>query len=413
MNVLIVNVHFHPNSFGGATVVAEKLAVGLVERHGCSVSVLTTHVDQAQNPYDIVRYNVFNCIEVYSVNLPPDQAIGFRGQYENDSIEAVLEKLCSRSNFDVLHFHSIQRMGVGLMRVAKRRSLPYVITVHDAWWFCERQFMIDKHEIFCQQKKVGWSRCSHCVNDLNESIKRREVLDEAFGGAAAVLCPSQHQLELYKANYGDELRLVVSQNGVSSGDAGEVERLRKERLSKDNLCVFGFVGGPGALKGGDLIRRALATLDRTDYKLVLVNSATNRNEDWSSEFLWHIGGRLEIVSGYRSDEADKFYASIDVLLHPSQCHESFGLSVREASARGVWVITSDSGGASEAIIDGVNGNVMPLGNEKERLKELVTQCIDNHPRSPEYTIFNNAEAQADETFDLLRCVLQGSSGQVF
>ena len=52
---------------------------------------------------------------------------------------------------------------------------------------------------------------------------------------------------------------------------------------------------------------------------------------------------------YRQDEMDAFFSAIDVLLFPSQWKESFGLTVREALARDVWVIATDCGGPAEAI----------------------------------------------------------------
>ena len=405
MKILMCNVHFHPSSFGGATIVAENLALDLINNHGCKVSVLTTHVDESQPLYDLIRYSMCDRVEVFSVNIQPDHAVGYVAQYENKEIEFILEMVCSSIAFDILHFHSVQRMGVGMMRAARRLGLPYVITVHDAWWFCERQFMVDKHGSFCRQRKIDLSRCAHCVADIDRFIKRRHVLDEVFSGAAAILCPSRHQLELYRENYSENLNFTVSENGVDLGDGWEVERLRAQRLTYDDVCVFGFVGGPGALKGGDLIKNAFATLGRSDYKLVLVNAATNRKEDWSEALSWKISGCLEIVPGYQLNEADKFYASIDVLLHPSQCHESFGLTVREASARGVWVITTDSGGAAEAIVDGVNGAVIPIGNQVEELKRLLTECIDKHPRRLKNSSYKNARDHAAQTFEIYRSVL--------
>lgn len=44
---------------------------------------------------------------------------------------------------------------------------------------------------------------------------------------------------------------------------------------------------------------------------------------------------------------DTFYSRIDVLLFMSQWKETFGLTIREALARGIPVIQTDSGGTTE------------------------------------------------------------------
>jgi len=64
-----------------------------------------------------------------------------------------------------------------------------------------------------------------------------------------------------------------------------------------------------------------------------------------------VRGKLSIVPAYTQDGMDDFFAGIDVLLFPSQWKKSFGLTVRVALARDVWVIATEGGGPAEAIMD--------------------------------------------------------------
>lgn len=52
------------------------------------------------------------------------------------------------------------------------------------------------------------------------------------------------------------------------------------------------------------------------------------------------------------------------------------MTVREALIRGVWVITSDAGGAAEDIIVGENGLVIPFNNESKDLSKAVSETIE-------------------------------------
>ncbi|OJO95916.1 hypothetical protein BK333_25605 [Escherichia coli] len=82
------------------------------------------------------------------------------------------------------------------------------------------------------------------------------------------------------------------------------------------------------------------------------------------------------MPAFTQAEIDDFYAGIDVLLYPTQSKESFGLTVREALIRDVWVITSDAGGAAEDIIVGENGLVIPFNNESKDLSKAVSETIE-------------------------------------
>ena len=64
-----------------------------------------------------------------------------------------------------------------------------------------------------------------------------------------------------------------------------------------------------------------------------------------------------------------------MLLFPSQWKESFGLTVREALARNVWVIACGEGGVGEAIRDGDNGELIPMTANPESLRAAVARCL--------------------------------------
>ena len=75
---------------------------------------------------------------------------------------------------------------------------------------------------------------------------------------------------------------------------------------------------------------------------------------------------------------DAFYAKIDVLLFMSQWKETFGLVIREALARGVRVIQTESGGSTE------HGKIaqedlIPIGPDPAPLRHQISQAIEAHP----------------------------------
>jgi glycosyltransferase involved in cell wall biosynthesis len=112
------------------------------------------------------------------------------------------------------------------------------------------------------------------------------------------------------------------------------------------------------------------------------------------------------VPAYAQDTMDDFFAGIDVLLFPSQWKESFGLTVREALARDVWVILTDSGGAVEDVVDGENGTIIPITDDEGPLRAAVMQVLANPKRLDGYANRHKGriatfDTQADELHRML------------
>jgi O-antigen biosynthesis protein len=108
-----------------------------------------------------------------------------------------------------------------------------------------------------------------------------------------------------------------------------------------------------------------------------------------------------------------------VLLFPTQWKESFGLTVREALARNVWVITTDAGGVVEDIKPGRNGYIIPFLDTGEALKQAVIDTLEHFNTakpghelalgSLEITFF---EEQAAELTNIFKYVDAGDSVRI-
>ena len=155
------------------------------------------------------------------------------------------------------------------------------------------------------------------------------------------------------------------------------------RRSGCTALRFGFVGGPGSNKGSKQILEAFRSLSRTDYELVIVDAAQNVGRTWRHEIDWSVPGVLRFHPGYTARNIDDFFRSVDVLLFPSLWKESFGLTVREALIRDVWVIASDAGGIAEDCVDGVNATLIPMSTNPAGLKHALERLLDE-PVSLDY-----------------------------
>lgn len=103
---------------------------------------------------------------------------------------------------------------------------------------------------------------------------------------------------------------------------------------------FGFVGGQEAVKGFPLVREVFEGLESSDWELVLIDNTLNLGFASMDVSGWKVKGKISIQPAYGDATRDAFFNSIDVLLFPSQWMESYGLTVREALSRDVWVIST-------------------------------------------------------------------------
>lgn len=367
--VLGVNIFFEPRSFGGATIVAEQLArlinqAGQVE-YGMFTSLPTTDV----HAYKVVRYES-SAAEVFAMGIPHehDPALQFDNPYPTGAFREILRAWRP----DVVHIHSIQGIGVQIAEVCQQEGVPFVVTLHDAWWICARQFMVNNEGRYCYQRKVDLDVCAKCVPHPALNPLRQHRLHEVLSGASLLMSPSQFFRGIYEDNAFDPDRLVVNKNGIARPLAPPARSLPSQRPLR-----FGFVGGEGPIKGSALIKKALRELPQhTHYELHVVDNELNLGRRSIFEANWQIPGQFKAVPAYTQDTIDDFFGSIDVLLFPTQWKESFGLSVREALIRDVWVIATDAGGVIEDIVDGENGNIIPLTDDGSALKAAIQRLLE-------------------------------------
>ena len=364
--LLCVNLYYNPNSYGGATIVAERLNQILREKYGWEIFVITSSQTKNAVGYSVKKY--FKDEEtIFAINLPHN--LTWEESYSHDKYANIILDISKKIKPDLVHGHAIQMMGAAFLEKLSALNIPKVITAHDCWWFCDRLFMINNHGKYCFQSKIDPAICLHCMGMLEENIKRMDYLKAIAKKVDLFLYPSQFHRDKYIENGWVENTSKVSKNGVVFPKVNYVKK-------KSTVTRFGFVGGPGYIKGGNLIKEAFKEV-KGEYSLHVVDAARNRGDSWENEFLsWNIPShKLEIIPPYTMETLDDFYSNIDVLLFPSQWKESFGLTVREALRRDVWIISTDGGGTVEDLRAGENATIIPIGNSPSLLIDAINNCI--------------------------------------
>ncbi|WP_316250532.1 glycosyltransferase family 4 protein [Pseudomonas fluorescens] len=370
--VLSANIFFAPRSYGGATIIAEQMTRLMVQAAQLQPFVFTSLPVANAAPYGLFRYEV-NKVAVIGMGLPDERSEYFENPATIPTFEAMLSSVAP----DLVHLHSVQGLGAQLAESCRKAGIPFVVTLHDTWWICGRQFMINNHGQYCGQTRISTEVCAKCVDDPVLNDYRQQWLANMLKKADLLLAPSKFARDLYIANGFDATKIRVNNNGILAPAANY-------RKQPGKTLRFGYVGGNVSIKGVTLLARAFASLNRSDYELKVVDSQLHLGLRSFKPDSIKIPGTVTFIPGYAQANMDAFYSGIDVLLFPTQLKETFGLSVREALARDVWVISTQGGGTVEDIVDGVNGTIIPLSTDEKYLRQALSDVLENQQRFLEH-----------------------------
>jgi glycosyltransferase involved in cell wall biosynthesis len=340
-----------PDFQGGATLACDRLSRALAAR-GHEVQVFSGRTTAAE-PLGALRRDMVGPFLTWRVNLGGAFHPYSRENWLNPVATESFAEFLAATRPDVVHAHSIQALGAGILHAARDADVPVVLTMHDWWWLCPCLFRLSPEGAVCPPI-VRPERCSGRTDvDFHE---RREVLRDALGSVARILTPSRYLRDSLVVNGFDGSRITVQANGTSPPGPSFVRRARAAHDATAPLHVA-FLGGAGNReKGlGSLLEAACALPEGVEVHCHAVS------EEELAPWAGRGGARVVRHAAFAPEALDDVLGAADVVVLPSLMRESFSLVAREALARGIPVVTSDCGGPEEVVRDGENGLVVPAG----------------------------------------------------
>ena len=373
-HILLANVFFAPFSYGGATIVAQQVARALIRQGHYRITAVSLCSRGDLAPYAVIKCQK-DGIENYLINVPHHRS--YAEGYNNPEITGRLAELINVLQPDLVHAHCVQDIGTGVITAAETAGIPVILSVHDFWWLCERQFMIRMDERYCGQNPVRIEKCRGCVDNFWNAKTRFDHLQSVAGKAAMVTYPSHFAKQLSEASGFAIGRGTVWENGVQLPQP-DFFKAQAARRMKDRRLTFGYIGGPAQIKGWPLIRQAFEGLKTSNFRGIVVDGSLDGSW-WKPSDLTSLKGVWDIHPRFEQDAMDDFYSQIDVLLFMSQWKETFGLAIREALARGIAVIQTDSGGTVEHGTLSPD-NLIPIGAPADLLQRQIETMLSEGVR---------------------------------
>ncbi len=387
---------FPPFNQAGAELFAHGLSRHL-SRSGHKVQVFHRVALPERPEYEVERAEV-DGLAVIRINNTFRQCDRFELTYRNDIIDGIFGQVLDEHRPDVVHFHHVTCLSTNLIAEAHRRNIPVVYTLHDYWLICQRGQFLKRDLSVCPGQEDGecvkclsWQlglgagrkKVSHTVGTrlqgsagatLRRLVKgaqglyartftsqraaearvhtRMEHVRAMCGMVDRFVAPSRFLGERYVEFGIPEERIEYSRYGFETSYYGA------QRQRTDEGVRFGYLGSWIPPKGLHVLIEAFNGIAEPQASLHLYGHALPYEgyEDYEENLRALIRSpRIHLEGSYSNDDVGQILADLDVLVAPSIWYENSPLTIQEAMLAGVPVITSDLGGMSELIQDGVNG----------------------------------------------------------
>ncbi len=254
---------------------------------------------------------------------------------------------------DIVHMNNINfQLTPSIIYGIKKKGIPLVQTVHDYQMICPNHLLynFDKNEP-CE-KCVGGAHL-HCVKNKcihGSTVKSTLGVIEAklyamlqtYKKVDLFICPShflEKKLLAAKPYYKGKTQTI--HNFINK------EKFANTGRKPENYIVY--VGRLSKEKGIENIAGAAKLLP--EYTFVVAGSGPDEDMLKGIE-------NIKLAGFLTGQKLTQLMGNAKVLLLPSVCYENCPLSILEAHAMGVPVVTMNSGGMAELVKDGVTGTLV-------------------------------------------------------
>lgn len=357
MRVVHLLRKFNPDEWGGTETAIQRLFDGLRDQ-GVTPVVYCPKVDQCRHEDPLLRSG--HSVQRFKAFVP---VIGLSRTRRRQLISVggnimsfdLIHSLWLEEEVALIHTHTLGRIGGIARTVARRRNLPFVVTIHggvfdlpqkikesfnapvsDGWeWGRLFGFLFQSHRLFIDADAI-------LTCNGNEAAQLRQ----RFPNKRVVVQPHGVPLEQYqrdqRAKASDAFPQIRGRRVLLS--AGRVDPIKNQHWVLEH--------------GREILRRYPDTI------LVLAGPCTDEPYGEKVNRMIRdlgLGDRVLLTGGMPSDDPRLIglLQSATALLLPS-LSETFGLVLLEAWAAGTPVLSSRTSGASALIENGTNGWLFDL-----------------------------------------------------
>lgn len=374
MRILYVVHQFFPKHYLGTERVVLNLSKQM-QRMGHSVRVLTYGISEndgfKQEGNFLIKEYEFHGVSVISIRhkiIP--QNISFT--IFDPILEKILGQVFFNDAFDIIHICHPMRVG-SVIRVAKHRNIPIVLTLTDFWLFCPRGIATTQKGELCHGPEDGMKCVRECYGNSwkAELIQRFNEANEVFQTVNCVVFATKFLKQIFEINnFSSNIKLIPFGN-----DYNNVVPNPKEYSEKSEI-ILGFLSTVTLHKGAHVLLEAFNKANMSNMRIKIYGDYFGDVDYYNKLKKIADNKKVEFCGKYKYEEMPDIFDEIDMLVLPSIWWENSPLVLLRALANNVPAIVSDLGGMTEVIVDGKNGFTFKAGSA-ESLAEILQKIGAN------------------------------------
>ena len=395
MNVIIVNDYAFVN--GGAGSVAINMAK-LLAKYGNNVILFT-----AVGPID-KKLQTFPNLKV--ICLYQDDLVNNKNRLQavvnglwNCKAAIELKKILSEYKpcDTIVHIHTLSKaLSTSIILLAKRKGFKIIYQMHDYGIACPNMGFFDyKSNTICVHRSMSLE-CIVCNCDKRSYWQKlwrvmRQVIQLKLGGLPnkvdCLISVSNFSLKILKPYIPTKKKIEVLPNIINIK--------RKDRVKAEENKKYIFIGRLMKEKNPNILAYVGRKLG---LEVVFVGAGSEEQS------IRNLNSQAIITGWLNSKDISQYMNQARALVFTSKCYECHPLTVLEALAYGIPVITSDGCAAIDQVIDGVNGRWFK-NNDVESLCDVLEDFYDDNNvaeySQKAYKIYWNNRVEEKEYYDKL------------
>ncbi len=204
---------------------------------------------------------------------------------------------------------------------------------------------------------------------------RRQLARFALHRSDCIVSTSHYMRHIVEANFQNLPPIRVIPFGVDTTKFSPKPTTNQAR--SEEVIRIGFAKSLEKKYAPDLFLRGAAAVAKhcRDCQFVVAGDGSIRPECERLARELKIHDRTQFVGHVPHCEMPRFLRSLDILVNCSH-QESFGVIICEASATGIPVVSTETGGTVETVINGSTG-VLVSTNNQDQLSEAILKLAQN------------------------------------
>ena len=379
MRILYVVHQFYPESSSGTEQFLLHLASS-IQRSGHHADIVTYSFSERSEfrPSGDLLAKHYQYKGISVIGLRHDRIpIDINTSLENSAVLSFAsEVLRNRScGYDLVHVVHPMRL-TSFATAAGQAGIPYVLTLTDFWMICPKINLYTSFNTQCGGPAEGKTCIQWCPELQPEFVRSRlESAREILHGAKAIVVPSRFVAGMVKKEF-PELSAHIIPHGLPLDELSTAARPR----DKGTKITFAYCGGLSAHKGVHVLIAAFRSLENLNVELRIYGTS-GPHEPVYERMLRNTAGqddRIKFCGRYPEEEVGEVFHTIDALIIPSLCYESYSFALHEALASRLPVIASAVPCLDEKIKDSGGGLTFRAGDADDLARNL--RLIVSDPR---------------------------------